>query len=48
MTTFIEVGPGHVLANMVRRIAARSTAVALDDAREEPVPISILPDPVAR
>ena len=48
VTTFIEVGPGHVLANMVRRIAARSTAVALDDAREEPVPISVLPDPAAR
>ena len=48
VTTFIEVGPGHVLANMVRRVAARSTAVALDDAREDPVPISILPNPVAR
>lgn len=48
VTTFIEVGPGHVLANMVRRVADRtSTAVALDDAREDPVPISILPDPVA-
>jgi [acyl-carrier-protein] S-malonyltransferase len=48
VTTFIEVGPGHVLANMVRRVADRGTAaVALDDAREDPVPISILPDPVA-
>jgi [acyl-carrier-protein] S-malonyltransferase len=48
VTTFIEVGPGHVLANMVRRVADRATAVSLDDAREDPVPISILPDPVAR
>ena len=48
VTTFVEVGPGHVLANMVRRVADRSTAVSLDDAREDPVPISILPHPVAR
>ncbi|NIR60756.1 MAG: malonyl CoA-acyl carrier protein transacylase, partial [Gammaproteobacteria bacterium] len=28
VTTFVEVGPGHVLANMVRRVTDRSTAVA--------------------
>jgi [acyl-carrier-protein] S-malonyltransferase len=46
--TFIEVGPGHVLSRMVKRISDQLTAVSLDDAREEPVPISVLPQTVAR
>lgn len=46
--TFIEVGPGHVLSRMVKRISDQLTAVSLDDAREEPVPISVLPQIVAR
>ena len=41
--TFVEVGPGHVLARMVKRISARATAVSLDDAEVEPIPISALP-----
>ena len=42
--TFIEVGPGHALARMVQRIAGEGVeAVSLDDAREQPIPISILP-----
>lgn len=41
--TFVEVGPGHVLARMVKRISDNLTAVSLDDAREEPIPISVLP-----
>ncbi len=41
--TFVEVGPGHVLSRMVRRISDQLTAVSLDDAREEPIPISVLP-----
>lgn len=41
--TFVEVGPGHVLARMVRRIATGVTAVSLDDATAEPIPISVLP-----
>ncbi len=41
--TFVEVGPGHALARMVKRISDDSTAVSLDDARERPIPISILP-----
>jgi [acyl-carrier-protein] S-malonyltransferase len=40
--TFIEVGPGHALSRMVRRMSDR-TAVSLDDAREAPIPISVLP-----
>jgi [acyl-carrier-protein] S-malonyltransferase len=44
--TFVEVGPGHVLARMVRRVSDRVTAVSLDDATAEPIPISVLP-PVA-
>jgi [acyl-carrier-protein] S-malonyltransferase len=40
---FIEVGPGHALSRMVRRIARERTAVSLDDAREAPIPISVLP-----
>lgn len=41
--TFIEVGPGHSLARMVKRIAGDVTAVSLDDARDKPIPISVLP-----
>jgi [acyl-carrier-protein] S-malonyltransferase len=41
--TFVEVGPGHALARMIKRIADQSTAVSLDDAREHPIPISVLP-----
>lgn len=45
--TFIEVGPGHVLSRMVRRISDQVTAVSLDDAEVEPIPISVLPpDPL--
>jgi [acyl-carrier-protein] S-malonyltransferase len=40
--TFIEVGPGHALSRMVRRMSDR-TAVSRDDAREAPIPISVLP-----
>jgi [acyl-carrier-protein] S-malonyltransferase len=46
--TYIEVGPGHVLSRMVKRISDQLTAVSLDDAREEPIPISVLPQPTAR
>jgi [acyl-carrier-protein] S-malonyltransferase len=41
--TFVEVGPGHVLARMVRRTSDDVTAVSLDDAEVEPIPISVLP-----
>ena len=41
--TFVEAGPGHVLARLVRRISRSATAVSLADATEEPIPISILP-----
>ena len=41
--TLVEVGPGHALARMAKRIAAELTAVSLDDARENPIPISVLP-----
>jgi [acyl-carrier-protein] S-malonyltransferase len=41
--TFVEVGPGHVLARMVKRVSEGLTAVSLDDAREDPIPISVLP-----
>ncbi|HJM75622.1 MAG TPA: ACP S-malonyltransferase [Dehalococcoidia bacterium] len=40
---FIEAGPGHVLARLVRRIPGDVVAVSLADAKEAPVPISILP-----
>lgn len=46
--TYIEVGPGHVLSRMVKRVSTQLTAVSLDDAREEPIPISVLPHPNAR
>jgi len=46
--TYIEVGPGHVLSRMVKRISDQLTAVSLDDAREEPIPISVIPHPSAR
>jgi [acyl-carrier-protein] S-malonyltransferase len=46
--TYIEVGPGHVLSRMVKRISDQLTAVSLDDAREEPIPISVIPQPSAR
>ena len=43
----VEVGPGHVLAGMAKRISKELTVVSLDDAREPPIPISILPLPLA-
>ena len=46
--TFVEAGPGHVLARLVRRLSGSVTAVSLADATEEPIPISILPQPAAR
>jgi len=46
--TFVEVGPGHVLARMVKRISDQLTAVSLDDAREPPIPISVLPQNASR
>jgi len=44
VNTFVEVGPGHVLARMVRNISDGLTAVSLDDAEVEPIPISVLPE----
>jgi len=46
--TFIEVGPGHVLSRMVKRISDQLTAVSLDDAHDEPIPVSVLPQIVNR
>jgi [acyl-carrier-protein] S-malonyltransferase len=46
--TFVEVGPGHVLARLVKRVSDRVTAVSLDDAEVEPIPISALPPEPAR
>jgi [acyl-carrier-protein] S-malonyltransferase len=45
--TFIEAGPGHVLARMVKRVQDGLTAVSLDDATEPPIPISALPPDMA-
>ncbi len=45
--TFIEAGPGHVLARMVKRVQDSLTAVSLDDATEPPIPISALPSELA-
>lgn len=39
----VEVGPGHVLSGMAKRISKELNVVSLDDAREAPIPISILP-----
>ncbi len=41
--TLVEVGPGHALARMAKRVAVELNAVSLDDARENPIPISVLP-----
>ncbi len=41
--TFVEVGPGHALSRMIKRIQDDSIAVSLDDARDHPIPISVLP-----
>lgn len=43
--TFVEIGPGHALSRMIKRIQDDTTAVSLDDAREAPIPVSILPIP---
>ncbi len=42
--TIIEVGPGHVLSRMVKKISDKLIAVSLDDAHDEPIPISVLPE----
>lgn len=39
----VEVGPGHVLSGMAKRISKDLNVVSLDDAREAPIPISVLP-----
>ena len=44
--TFVEAGPGHVLARLVRHVSGNVTAVSLADATEEPIPISVLPPSV--
>ncbi|MSQ42390.1 MAG: ACP S-malonyltransferase [Dehalococcoidia bacterium] len=41
--TFVEAGPGHVLARLVKRVSEGVTAVSLADATDDPVPISVLP-----
>ena len=45
--TFVEVGPGHVLSRMVKRVQDSFTAISLDDATEPPIPISALPENAA-
>jgi [acyl-carrier-protein] S-malonyltransferase len=30
--TFVEIGPGKVLTNLIKRIAPETSAIALDDA----------------
>ena len=42
--TVIEVGPGHVLSRMAKKISGELIAVSLDDAHDEPIPISVLPE----
>jgi len=42
--TIIEVGPGHVLSRMAKKISGKLIAVSLDDAHDEPIPISVLPE----
>jgi len=46
--TFVEIGPGHVLSRMVKRVSDRLTTVSLDDAEADPIPISVLPDRTPR
>lgn len=46
--TFVEIGPGHVLSRMVKRVSDRLTAVSLDDAEVDPIPISVLPERTPR
>jgi [acyl-carrier-protein] S-malonyltransferase len=44
--TFIEVGPGKVLTNLIKRIAPDATAIALDDVlTREGLDLPILADP---
>lgn len=45
--TVVEVGPGHTLSRMLKR-AGNFTAVSLDDAVEQPIPISVLPQHQSR
>jgi [acyl-carrier-protein] S-malonyltransferase len=41
--TFVEVGPGKVLTNLIKRIAPEATAIALEDAlAAEPLELPIL------
>ena len=47
MDTFVEAGPGHVLARMVKPMQEGLTVVSLDDAIDLPIPISTLPLDVA-
>jgi [acyl-carrier-protein] S-malonyltransferase len=50
VATFIEVGPGKVLTNLIKRIAPDATAIALDDvlAREDlDLPVLVPADPAS-